>query len=196
VAIFLQTFLWANDWADYFMPREWESRFEHSGNVTCVVDASAKIVYCNPAWDAFARKNGGERATSQHVLGKSFLEHIPAVLRPHYEQMFKKAAAERRIVSGDYDCNAPKLFRRYRVMMMPLGGTELTALVHALQFEYPVSEAEETSTREDSGAAVSMCAQCRRVEFESGEWLWVPDFARLAPSGISQGLCPACDKIY
>jgi hypothetical protein len=178
------------------MGREWESRFEHSGNVTCVVDAAAKIVYCNPAWDTFARQNGGERSTSQHVLGKSFLDHIPAVLKPHYERLFKEAAGERKMVSSGYDCNTPKLFRRYRVMMMPLAGTDLTALVHALQFEYPVTESVSGAAGAESGASVSMCAQCRRVEFESGEWRWVPDFVRLAPSGISQGLCPACEKLY
>jgi hypothetical protein len=178
------------------MAREWESTFEHSGNVTCVVDAASKIVYCNPAWDAFARRNGGVRATSHYVMGKPFLEYIPAVLKPHYERLFKTAAAERRMVSGDYDCNTPHLFRRYRLLMMPVSGTDLTAMIHALQFEYPARETSDSPAAENCGASATMCAQCLRVASENGDWLWVPDLVRSPPAGVSQQLCPDCQKIY
>jgi hypothetical protein len=171
----------------------WRARFQQSDSVTCVLDATARIIFCNPAWDAFALRNDGERATLGNVLGHSIYEYIPSVLENHYRKLISSALVSRNITGADYECNSPDLFRSYRLLLLPIPDTDLVAMVHALRLERAMSDKKVPAASYRSwGPAVVMCAQCRRTKREDGHWDWVPDFLRNPPRRISHAICQDC----
>jgi hypothetical protein len=52
------------------------------------LDSKLRFVYCNPAWDKFARENDGVELMGDAVIGSQILNVIPDVLKPFYTRMF------------------------------------------------------------------------------------------------------------
>jgi len=47
-------------------------------------------MYCNPAWNRFARSNGAPQLTSEAVVGSDLFDAIPEVLRAVYSAAFRE----------------------------------------------------------------------------------------------------------
>ncbi|MFZ0687522.1 MAG: PAS domain-containing protein [Terriglobales bacterium] len=172
---------------------QWQTRFENSSSVTCVLDEGRRLIYCNPAWDAFALYNNGIRATSRHVLGQQLFDYIPEVLQDHYDRLLLRAALGRKIVGSDYECNTDGKFRKFRLVLLPIPKTNLLAMVHALRIERPMTlPSLDPAICRFPNKAVTMCAQCRRTKGGDCRWNWVPDFVRNPPERVSHGICPEC----
>lgn len=177
------------------MPEKWRRRFETSASVTCVIDVDSVITYCNPAWDAFALRNGGACATSRKVLGSSLYDYVPGVLQPHYRKIIEASRLNLRGGGTDYECNTPGSFRIYHMAVLPIPNTDLLAMVHSLRIERsPTFEPQRVSAyHRGPGNVVTMCAQCRRSKNNQNcVWNWVPEFVRTPPQRVSHGICPDC----
>jgi hypothetical protein len=177
------------------MSDKWKRRFETSASVTCVIDADSTIIYCNPAWDDFALRNGGERATTRDVVGRALFDYIPSVLEPHHRKLIATSRLEIGGAATDYNCHTIDKFRRYHLKILPIPHTDLLAMVHSFRVERPLTfESRPVSEyHHGPGSVVTMCAQCRRVKNNRDcLWDWVPDFVSAPPQRTSHGICPDC----
>jgi hypothetical protein len=180
------------------MSGEWKTRFETSAGMTCVIDSKSTIVYCNPAWDYFARRNDGERATSSYVVGHAYLAYIPEVLLPRYRQLITNATVERAVCGEDYEGRSAQAYYRYRLTLLPIPGTSLVAMVHSVFVEraVPQQPMRASEYHHGPGKVVTMCAQCRRTRRNPNHhWDWVPEFVKTAPRRVSHGICPECTML-
>jgi hypothetical protein len=63
---------------------------QRSTAVSYILDSEFRIMYCNPAWNRFARSNGAPQLTSEAVVGSDLFDVIPADLRGLYSDAFLK----------------------------------------------------------------------------------------------------------
>jgi hypothetical protein len=177
------------------MSGEWQAQFERSASEICVIDVDYRIIYCNPSWDLFALQNDRSGATASHVLGRSFFAFVPRVLHSHYRTLVETSRLERKGAGRDYECHSPDKFRMYHLMVLPIPGTDLTAMVHSLRVERPMifRPLNVSAYHHGPGNIVTMCAQCRRTKNnQRHHWNWVPEFVKNPPRRISHGICPEC----
>ncbi len=173
---------------------------EQSGNVSCVVDKTLRLVYCNPAWDLFAIGNCGESAVASRVVGINLMDVVPGALRSFYDQLFEIARVTLQVWPHDYECSSATLYRLFRMEVRPMP-TAGFILVHALRIEKPhasdrtscLPSAERYINAEGN---VTMCAHCRKTKrvAEPQVWDWVPEYlgTRAPRANIISGLCGPC----
>lgn len=168
-----------------------------------VLDPSLRITYCNPAWDTFALKNGGAKATRSHVLGKECLEVIPEPLRTFYAAAFTQVGESEKPWEHDYECSSPELYRLFHMRVLPLKNGFLL-VENSLRIEEMhgctgrAAAAVESMYRDKDGI-ITMCAHCRRTlrnDASKSHWDWVSSWVAELPSNVSHGLCQSCCIFY
>ena len=181
------------------VPDPWRTQFDRDETVTCVLDAAFTIVYCNPAWDRFALANDGESAMASKICGTPLFRYVPRVLEYHFSKLFERAREKRELVTADYECNSPDVFRRFCMRVSPIPATTLLAVLHPLLVHGDIPYPSFRSTDHDYGRGelVTMCAQCRRTKrLHDNCWDWVPEFVRNLPSRVGGGVCQECLQRY
>jgi hypothetical protein len=166
-------------------------------NVTYVLSSELCFVHQNAAWERFARANGGERCLERWKPGSSLLDAVSGELKQFFEDGFAHAARSESRWDHDYECSSPTQFRKYRMMVYPIGGSFV--VTHALLVSVPhePSELVPGATYERQGF-VAMCSHCRRVRRSDNPecWDWVPAYVSTVRDNISHGLCTACYRFY
>lgn len=168
-----------------------------TAEVTYIVSDELRIIRTNRAWAEFADANGGERIAIDWGRGASLLDAIPAPLRPFYRDGFERAFVTQKRWEHDYECSSPDVFRRYRMLVYPFGGTFI--VTHSLLLACPHEDAPHPpAERYASNGVITMCSHCRRVRrgSDSKAWDWVPAYVTAMPPNVSHGLCPACNSYY
>lgn len=173
-----------------------------SPNTCFALTESLDISYCNPAWDHFARENGGgPEVMAARVLHRPLLEFVPAELQARIIGLFAKARAEALMQSHDYDCSSPQLFRLFRMQVYPLRPGSGFVVINSLRVERPHRRQaygpDDARYRRKNGI-IQMCANCRRTcrVSEPNMWDWVPDYVQASRRDVSHGLCPFCREYY
>ena len=174
------------------------SVLERSQAVICVLDPELRITYCNPAWDAFARKNGGSGALAQGVIGSRLLEAVADPLRNFYQEFFARARATGQVQEFDYECSSAEVYRSFHMQVLPLKQERGYLVVHSLRVEKPLDfrSAHVPDDRRYAGpdGIIVMCCHCRRTRRAQDPevWDWVPAYVGLQQGKVSHGLCPVC----
>ena len=185
----------AHDFAPFVM-----ETLEDSVDSICGVSADLRIEYVNAAWTAFMLTNGAVSPAACGV-GANLLLVTPEVLRPFYENLFRRAAETFEPVEHDYECSSPLEFRVFRMRIHPCRSGSFV-VVHALTRSAP-HEADaavglEVQYTNDSDMIVQ-CSNCRRVRRASdatGAWDWGPEFVARMPAHTSHGICAICTDFY
>ncbi len=160
------------------------------------------LAYMNPAWFAFAQRNGGG-AMIQWPLGRSVLEAMPAPLSSWYRNFLRKAAAtadELHPSQHTYRCSSASVHREFAMLVYPLPATPRAGFVirHCLAVERshcspntPAPVAEEYTDRTDM---ISQCMHCRQVRSATtpGVWRWVAEWVSNPPPNVTHVLCEVC----
>ena len=63
---------------------------ETNPDVIHVVERSLHFIYCNAAWDVFARENKGEQLDRSKFIGEYCLDAVPKFLRDLYERIYSR----------------------------------------------------------------------------------------------------------
>ncbi len=175
------------------------SVLEGTQDVACQLDGDLKIVYCNPAWDEFARNNEGHGALSELVCGRHIRDFVPDPLSEFYEAAFQ--SANDGIVEFEYECSSSEIFRRFRMQIIAnrlLGGF---TLLNSLVVAEPMGlhrDGEQGYSYVGETGLIRVCSHCRRsrrvhpLEF----WDWVPAHFSHAHRNITHGLCPVCRAYF
>jgi hypothetical protein len=160
-------------------------------NVTYIVSPRRLLLRTTPAWERFARANGGH-AVATFQPGTPLLDVIPEAMRAFYADGFDNACATATCWEHDYECSSPELYRRFRMIAYPFG--DFLVVTHSLLVEHP-HEQEPHPAGDDYvvGGVIWMCAHCRRVRWRGQlRWDWVPAYLAHPPANLSHGLCVAC----
>ena len=171
---------------------------ETNPDVIYVVDRFRYLVYCNAAWDVFARENEGEQLERDASIGKNCLDGVPKFLRNLYQRIYSRVLRTGTPWEHDYQCSSPTKYRIFHMRILPLRRSYLL-VENSLALECPHRRKRyrKLDVRYINRYGwIIMCAHCRRVEHFNPEgkreWHWVPSYLVSAPAPISHGLCPAC----
>ncbi len=169
-------------------------------NVVFLLNSIRQITYCNPAWDRFARENGGEAVLAETVCGSNVFDVIPESLHQFYRDVYELCARESRIITFNYHCSSPLSFRLFQMQVVPQDGSSL-AVVNSIIVEHAHDEPgvfPDAHVYEDASGVVTMCSHCRRTRRIGAEstWDWVPAHLSRRPFTISHGLCAVCRAHY
>src|SRR5579884_3888360 len=58
--------------------------------VSYILDSQYRFLYCNPAWDAFAKANGAPGLVAESMLGFDLFDAVPEVLKSAYFIAFRE----------------------------------------------------------------------------------------------------------
>jgi PAS fold len=171
---------------------------ETNPDVIYVVDRFLNLVYCNAAWDVFARENKGEQLARDKFIGKYCLNGVPEFLRDLYKRIYSKVLRTGTPWEHDYQCSSPTKYRIFHMRILPLKRSHL--LIEnslALECSHRRTRHRKLDARYINRRGwIIMCSHCRRIEHFNPkgkrEWHWVPSYLITAPAPISHGLCPAC----
>jgi hypothetical protein len=166
----------------------------------CVLDASLRFVYCNPAWDQFGALNNGTAAVTGAVLHRRpLLEFVPEVIRPFFESRLRSLHDHGCVWYHRYQCCSPDQFRLYELQALNLADTGEILIYHSRILERPhVRIAAPTRTGPTEEGRVRMCCNCRRVGRwdDPAVWDWIPRYVASPPAGFVSDLCPGCAGYY
>ncbi|TVP44075.1 MAG: hypothetical protein EA350_12315 [Gemmatimonadales bacterium] len=172
---------------------------ESEQSIVYLVDASLRLIYCNPAWDQFAIRNNGDGLQWNRPRGSGLLEAIATPLRPFYEEGFRKVRETGETWEHNFECSSSELYRVYHMQVRPLEATGGFIVINSLLVETPHGEDREAMPgvadlylgQED---IVTMCSHCRRTRTSDGSqrWDWVPRYLEAPPERVSHGLCTSC----
>jgi hypothetical protein len=171
----------------------------------CLLRLDGCIVYCNPAWDAFARENGGAPgALGESVTGMSWRSFIRGEEVAGAVSRFMEYALRGYPTSFLSECNSAEIGRvimnRFEpVRSRPGGRTVGVAAVYTLVRSCPIGElhaphAPRQEPYRDADGHLRMCAFCRRVKHRSddGRWDFVPAFLDQPDLPVAQSYCNTC----
>ena len=166
--------------------------------VSFILNSAYHIVYCNPAWDDFARSNQAPQLTGEKTLGLNIFQVIPNVLKNFYQDAYARAMSQG-IWEFSYECSTPELFRKYRMRVHGLGTPTCYMVTNALIHEGPHRRQVKAASKKyvQPTGLINMCSHCRcsqRVDHPE-RWDFVPDYLRLkgpALLTLSHGFCPIC----
>ena len=169
---------------------------EEDSSVICAVGRDLRIVYCNRAWDKFAKENGGHGLERNAIRGREILDFIQPPLRDYYGEVFGRVAASGQGWEHAYECSSATHFRIFHMWIHPLAGCGGLLMVHAPRIRRPHGAERPASPALDdlyvSEGILTMCCHCRRTKRPAGKWDWVPEYLNAAPALVSHGICPDC----
>ena len=171
----------------------------------CLVGLDGCIVYCNPAWDLFARENGGDPAAlGQAVSGASFGSFIRGERVADAVMSYLESALRGDPASFLSECNSAEVARVILNRFEPVHSSRShrtvgAAAVYSLVRSCPIAELHATHpVRGDlyrgGDGLIRMCAFCRRVQRrgEDGRWDFVPGYIKNHDETIVQASCGTC----
>lgn len=163
-----------------------------------------RLAYVNRAWLAFAASNGAPQLAEHGGLGTDLLLVLPTVLRPFYEEMFRRARATGEVSEHDYECSSPEKRRVFHMRVHPCSSGALV-ITHSLVREaLHLAEACEPleALYRDAQGMIVQCANCRRIRGAAADtdstatWDWVPEYVAQIPPRTSHGLCFPCFQFH
>jgi len=174
---------------------------QRSAAVSYILDSEFRIMYCNPAWNRFARSNGAPQLTSEAVVGSDLFDVIPEDLRGLYSDSFRKVLFTGEVWESSYQCSSPTVFRLFRMRIHLLKPQDWFVVTNSLVVERSHARAAtaDPNAYVDANGLVTNCAHCRcsrRVD-SPDQWDFVPEYIRLESAvKVSHGLCPVCRAYF
>ena len=176
------------------------SALQRSGTVSYILDSQLRILYCNPAWDEFAKSNGAPQLTSDASVGFDLFDAIPEDLRSLYSDAFRQVRRTGQVWESSYQCSSPTAYRMFRMRIHLLKAQNWYVVTNPLVVERPHTQtsAADATTYVNVSGLVTMCAHCRcsrRVD-DPGQWDFVPEYLIQPPVRVSHSLCAVCRAYF
>jgi hypothetical protein len=175
---------------------------EHASS--CLLDASARFVAVNLAWDRFALLNGGgATCRGESLLGSAYPAHVEGEApRARVEQELARSLAGESF-SVDSECSSPEVLRLLRTQHVPVRRDDDAVvgvlLVHTVVQEGPMRSARPLAPPDEAlyrraDGLVLVCSCCRRVHRVGsvGRWDFVTAYVERPPVPVSHGFCEPC----
>jgi hypothetical protein len=178
------------------------ARLEAEPAVCFVLDDKFRLIYCNPAWDRFARENGAPHLCGEMALGTSVLNAISGEVLDYYRRLYRAVLADGQPRGHELQCSSPDKERLVHMQTYRLKNAPALLVSCAVRIEQlhpaPAQDPVEHLYRNPQGLIV-MCGNCRRTRrpgLQPEVWDWVSAFVRRLPAAVSHGLCNLCLEYY
>ncbi|HZP62345.1 MAG TPA: PAS domain-containing protein [Terriglobales bacterium] len=173
---------------------------QRSRTVSYILDSQLRILYCNPAWDDFAKANGAPQLTSDAAVGFDLFDAIPGDLRSLYSHAFRQVWNSGEVWESWYHCSSPTVFRIFRMRIHLLKPQNWYVVTNPLVVERPHTQTAlaNAATYVNVNGFVTVCSHCRcsrRVD-DPGQWDFVPEYLTKTSVRLSHGLCPVCKAYF
>lgn len=188
------------------LPAYWAPQLASDQAVIYALNSEFRLIWCNEAWDQFARENGGLELLGAAQIGVSVMAVTPAPLQAFYAGLYRRALNGEDFVEHSYECSSDETFRIFhmQVKRMKLPESDpFLVVVNSLNLEesIPHSAALPAPTRESlrqASGLITMCCHCRRTQIPGSEntWVWIPDLVREMPDEATHGICPTCFSMH
>ena len=89
--------------------------WERDPDVVFILDRELRIVFCNAAWDRFARENDGESLLRPAPYGNSVLDAVPERLKRLYASAYRQVLMTCKDWEHHYECSSPQVYRMFRM---------------------------------------------------------------------------------
>ncbi|MFK7743003.1 MAG: hypothetical protein AB8H80_22005 [Planctomycetota bacterium] len=161
-----------------------------------------RLSYLNPAWFAFAESNGGG-GLENWGIGAPVLDAISQPQRSYFATSWRRVLATGYSWRHSYECSSSRLFREYRMQVLPLGDQQGLLVANNLvvsgeRFECDSYCLRDPADYQRDDGSVLQCFHCRRVERAdgSGAWDFVVEFIDSLPDNVTGGLCVPCLRAH
>jgi hypothetical protein len=189
----------ARRFPDFLRPGFQPGALERIDSTVAVLDARAAILWTNPAWDDFARANGGAFQLDDYP---TYLDAVAGPLRAYFADAFDHALSTGAVFEHDYDCSSAEVIRRYRMRVLPFPRHGM--LVEHSQIATSDAPADGEPPLEerflDEHGFIVQCSNCRRIKRPHARvpesWAWVPAWVTQNHPRTSHGLCAPCAAFY
>lgn len=174
---------------------EWKQELEDRPEVLYVLDQELRVVYCNRAWDEFARANADAHLTRSAMIGQPIIATIAPALQPFYERVYRRVLQQQTPFEVEYECSSPRQYRVFQMRVLPLADRRHLLVVHSLMVERPHEPGQDENAAHYilADGAIHLCSHCRRARrADNAEWDWVPGVLEDPPAPVSHGLCGLC----
>lgn len=91
-------------------------QFDDDPAIIFLLDSTFCLRYCNPAWDRFAKENGGYHLLRETQIGRSVIDVTPSPLRPFYSTLYQSVLDSGEETYCYYECSSDETFRRFTCM--------------------------------------------------------------------------------
>jgi len=177
---------------------------EADRSIIYILDAEARIAFCNSAWDQFASRNGGIGLGHLSVMGASIFDVTPKCLQMFYSNAYASVRKSCQPFEHDFECSSPETYRLFHMRILPAGGPYL-CVENSIRIEEPHElDPDRTSPirscYQGGDGITVMCCHCRRVRRISNaitaRWDWVPEYLTSPSGAVSHGLCGLCRRFF
>jgi hypothetical protein len=175
--------------------REWRDAYDGDPAMIYELDQDLKFLRCNPAFDRFARDNGGIDLSGSKLLGTCIMDVTPPVLRDFYSTAYHAVRRFQRQWWHVFDCSSSDVFRLFQMRLLPADADHILVINTLIREEpHETQIAARIEEYTDAEGIATICANCRRVEHltQPGRWDWVPSLLSLSGTLVRPGLCPFC----
>ncbi len=178
---------------------------ENSAHSIFVLSKDLKLIYFNPAWFDFAKKNNGEPGiTLRFPIGTPIESAISGDIKDYYIENYLKTLRDLKVWKHEYECSTPKLFRKFYQDSYPLKNGEGIVVVNSLKIEKPYDlnfqkeRILSLSEYIDTTGLITQCSNCRKTQRakEVETWDWIPELVSDMPLNVSHSICPICFDYY
>lgn len=157
-----------------------------------------EIVFVDEAWDRFARANGGEHLTADHVLKRRLWDFVSdAPTQQLYGAVFSRVRAGR-AVRFEFRCDAPDRRRLLEMRVSPAPDGTVELRTRSLSEEARPAQILLDPLGERSDAMLRSCGWCKRID-AGGSWVEVEEavarlrlFERPVLPQVTHGICDEC----
>jgi hypothetical protein len=160
------------------------------------------LSYMNPAWYAFARKNGGQAVINERYrIGAYIADAFGEPFKSYYVDLYQRLLESGDIWQHEYECSSEVIYRMYQQTIYPLRDLSGLLVVNSLRIEQSADAGENAailSAYTEPTGLTTKCVHCRRLRRVSKAPIW----DSLAPAkttalNVSHSLCPICyDYFY
>jgi len=194
---------------DELIGESWLTRLEKHTGTVYGFQPDYCLAYFNPAWQRFARENGGEPAISRDWgLGVSVMDAAPKELKEFYENYFARSFKSDPLIGQpphhEYECSSAEIYRKLMMTCHALKEEKGLIVVNSVLVERThdpqerIPQPPDESTYVGSNGLVCQCVHCRRVLniIVENRWDWVPQWVTGIPPKTSYTLCETCFGAY
>jgi hypothetical protein len=168
-----------------------------------ILDSQFRLMYCNPAWNRFAKSNGALQFTSKALVGCNLLDALPDSLKAFYLDAFRQALSAGPVWEHSYECSSPTSSRKFRMRIHLLKPQDWFVVTNTLIVERSPGGTAAAGPHKyvDANGLVTICAHCscsRRVQSRD-QWDFVTEYLcpkRESAVRVSHGLCPVCRAYF
>jgi hypothetical protein len=155
------------------------------------MNENLEILETGGDWDTFAKANGGEKATSDAVIGTSLLSHVAGdQVKMYVRALFQNALLSGQPITRPYRCDSPEL-RRDMELLITTEANGTLLVQHTLLNERPLPHRLNLMPDLSNRRYAKRCSMCAFILLD-GIWNDPAELDASCDLHVYFGVCDRC----